>query len=86
MYIGVRDVKPLANYRLLLSFDNGEKRVFDVRPYLNKGVFSQLRDVAVFNSVRVSFDTVEWSNGADLCPETLYRDSVEATKADLAAV
>jgi len=29
-----------------------------------------------FNSARVCSDTVEWSNGADICPETLYEESV----------
>jgi len=46
-----------------------------VSPYLAHGVFQALRDPAVFNSARISFDTVAWSNGVDLCPEVLYRDS-----------
>ena len=40
-----------------IAFDNGERRVYDVRPLLGRGVFSQLRDAALFNDVRVSFDT-----------------------------
>ncbi|MBM4030261.1 MAG: DUF2442 domain-containing protein [Planctomycetes bacterium] len=76
MYAGVKAVKPLAEYRLLLTFDNGEQRVFDVEPYLTKGVFAELREPGRFNTVRVSFDTVEWPNGADLCPEVLYEESV----------
>ena len=40
-----------------------------------EGVFTALRDKSLFSSVRVSFDTVEWSNGADLCPEVLYAES-----------
>ncbi len=74
-YHEVRSVKPLDDYRLLLVFDSGDRRVFDVKPYLEKGVFRNLRDPGVFNSVRVSFNTVEWSNGADLCPEVLYAQS-----------
>lgn len=54
--------------------DNGEQRVFDMTPYLDKGIFTELRDPAVFNSVRPAFDTVEWANGADIAPEVLYRD------------
>lgn len=76
MYIGTKAVKPLPDFRLLITFENGEQRVFDVTPYLDKGVFRELRDASVFNGVRVSFDAVEWANGADLCPETLYADSV----------
>jgi len=51
---------------------------FDVKPYLAKGVFSELKDETLFRSVRVCFDTVEWSNGADLCPEVLYAKSEPA--------
>lgn len=72
---GVKTVKPLADYRLLLVFDNGERRIFDVTPWLAKGAFRELRDDDMFRTARVSFDTVEWANGCDLCPELLYADS-----------
>ncbi len=75
MHPGVKSVKPLADYRLLLVFDNRERRVFDVTPWLTKGAFCELQDEAVFRTARVSFDTVEWANGCDLCPELLYADS-----------
>lgn len=73
---GVKSVKPLADYRLLLVFDDGAKRIFDVTPWLTKGAFRELRDESIFRTCRVSFDTVEWVNGADLCPELLYDESV----------
>ena len=76
MYIGAKAVEPLAGYKLLITFENDEKRVFDVTPYLQRGIFAELKDTAVFSSVRISFDTVEWRNGADICPETLYEDSL----------
>jgi len=85
MCIGVKTVKALKDYRLLLTFDNGEQRIFNVEPYLNKGRFQELRDTSLFDSVRVSFDTVEWSNGLDLCPETLYAESVPAETESAAA-
>ena len=76
----VKSVVPLSEFRLLLTFDNSERRLFDVRPYLTKGVFSELTDESLFRSVRVCFDTVEWGNGADLCPEVLYAESEPATQ------
>ena len=86
VYIGAKAVEPLPDYRLLITFENGERRIFDVTPYLDKGVFRELRNAAAFNSARVCFDTVEWSNGADLCPETLYTDSVPAESATAATI
>ncbi len=71
----VVEVRPNPDYSLTLKFTNGEVRRFDVRPYLEKGIFQELKDVQVFNSVRASLGTIEWSNGQDLCPDTLYLDS-----------
>jgi hypothetical protein len=76
MYAGVVDVKPLDDFRLLVTFDNTERRIFDVGPYLGMGMFAQLRDLAKFQSVRVEFDTIAWNNGADIDPEVLYEDSI----------
>jgi len=76
MSTAVTSVQPLPDYQLLLTFETGEKRRFDVTPYLGRGMFVQLTDVRLFNTVHVSFDTVEWSNGVDICPEVLYEGSV----------
>lgn len=75
MYLGITNVKALTNYKLELTFENSEQRVFDMKPYLSIGIFSELKDLSLFQSVHVSFDTIEWNNGADLDPETLYQDS-----------
>jgi len=77
MYIAVKGVKPIGNYNLILTFSNGEKRPFDMNPYLDKGIFQELRELSMFNTVRLSFDTIEWENEADLDPEVLYKDSIE---------
>ena len=71
-YPAVRKVKPLDDYTLILTFSNGETRVFDMKPYLDKGIFRELRNVSMFNTAHVSFDTVEWDNEADFDPKVLY--------------
>jgi len=76
MFVGAKAVNALPGFKLLITFDNGEQRVFDVSPYLDHGIFRDLREPAIFNSVRISFDTVEWANGADLCPEVVFKESV----------
>lgn len=76
MYLAIIDVKPLQDYKLLLTFENGEKRIFDMKPYLDKGIFRELKDEKIFKTVRVSFDSIEWSNEADIDPEVLYEDSI----------
>lgn len=75
MYLAVKEVKPQDNYHLLLTFENGEKRQFDVKPYLHLGIFQELKDEKMFKTVRTSFDTIEWENEADFDPEFLYQAS-----------
>ena len=73
----VKNVKPQENYTLHLWFANGEEGILDMKPYLDKGIFRDLRDLSVFNSVRPFIGTIQWSNEADLCPDTVYLDSVK---------
>jgi hypothetical protein len=77
MYFAVIDVKAMNDFHLILTFDNGEKRRFDMNPYLEKGLFHELKDISEFKKVRVSFDTIEWENEADFDPEVLYDQSVQ---------
>ncbi len=67
---------PQADHRLLLEFANGETRLFDLTPYLDKGVFSALRDSAEFAQVRIVDGSVEWPGEIDLSYDTLYLRSV----------
>ena len=76
MYLAIKRVKPMPNYQLLLTFENGEIRLFDMNPLLETGIFRELKDKAKFNTARISFDTIEWENEADLDPEVLYTKSV----------
>lgn len=75
MYLAIKNVQPEPHYQLILTFENGEKRQFDMNPYLGIGIFKELKDVSLFNSVKVSFDSIEWNNEADLDPEILYNNN-----------
>jgi hypothetical protein len=71
----VTHVKPEQNFTLLITFNNGEVKRFDVKPYLGIGIFKDLLDLSLFNSVKPFLGSIQWSNGVDLCPDTLYLDS-----------
>jgi len=77
MYLAIKHVQPQDDYLLLLTFENGEQRQFDMKPYLNTGIFKELKDLKVFKTVRKSFDTIEWDNQADIDPEILYQNSIK---------
>lgn len=68
-------VLPLENYELLLTFANGEQRIFDAKPYLDKGVFKRLRECGKFLGARVVAGSVEWPGEIDLSYDTLYLES-----------
>lgn len=71
----VKSVKPQEDHCLLLTFENGEKRIFDLKPYLEKPVFKQLKNVALFKTARVVSGSVEWQGDVDLSYDTLYLES-----------
>lgn len=86
-------VQPCAPATLLLSFDNGERRLLDMSSYIRPGsVFAFLRDPAAF--ARVYLDDMHsvcwdidptvnseavWENRVDLCPDTCYLESVRCS-------
>ncbi len=68
----VKMAQALPNYKLKIQFTNNELKEFDVSPFLDKGIFSELRDVEHFKKVRVAFGSVEWPNEQDFSKDTLY--------------
>ena len=74
----VKTVQPLDDYKLLLTFDNEEQRIFDVKPLLSIKVFSALKNKQLFDSVKVSHGSILWADDIDYCPDTLYIESISA--------
>ena len=79
---------PQNNYKLLVTFENGEQRIYNVVPLLCKPVFVPLKDTNVFNKAYVEYGAVTWKdqdgNEIDICPDKMYRDSVSCD--DLEAI
>ena len=71
----VISVTPQDDHSLILVFDDGAHRLFDVRPYLDTGIFVELKSLVFFKQVRIAFGTVQWPHHQDFAPETLYHDS-----------
>ncbi len=70
----VRSFKIEAPYTLRVGFDDATEQVIDFRPSLGGELFGALRDLAVFNQVRIDPEvhTLVWPNGADFDPATLH--------------
>ena len=69
-------VTPLDDFRLLITFDSEEKKIFDVKPYIKGSWYGELGNIGYFKSVFTDGFTVVWPNGQDICPDELYELSV----------
>jgi hypothetical protein len=67
----VIDFEILPDYRIYVSLSDGNKGIFDVKPYLDKGIFTELKDYGYFQRARIEFGTIVWPNGQDFCPDTI---------------
>ena len=76
MHWDVTLVRPLPDYRIYVEVENGRKGIFDLKPYLDHGVFRELRDVNYFNQVGILLGAVTWPHEQDIAPETLLAELI----------
>lgn len=67
----VKSVKPLPDYRIYVEIENGRKGTFDLKPYLDRGVFRELLDLHYFNQVGIVLGAVTWPHEQDIAPTLL---------------
>jgi hypothetical protein len=70
----IKAAEVIGPHALRLTFEDGVVRDVDLSEITEGQIFGPLRDPAFFKQVRINpdFETVEWPNGADFDPETLY--------------
>jgi hypothetical protein len=73
--LDVVKVEAKPDYTLLLEFENGEKRLFDMSPYMDKKPFARLKGSPLFTRATIENGTVVWPGEIDIAPETLYDKS-----------
>lgn len=74
-------VEARPDYRLIVTFTNGERKEYDARPMLNVPMYKNLRKV--FSCVRVENGFVVWPGDMDIDPDKLYLRSTSLTEAQL---
>jgi hypothetical protein len=74
--IDVISVKTLPDYKLLLEFENGKRKIFDFKTKLDMPVFRKLKNENWFNMAHVKHGTVVWDENTDIAPERLYSDGI----------
>jgi len=75
----IKNVITSLDYKLHMEFTNGENGIYDCLPILDFGVFKELKDLNYFKQAQVLDGTVVWPHGQDVCPDTLYLDSIKST-------
>ncbi len=71
MYPDVTEFEILSDYKIRISLSNGKTGIFCVKPYLEKGIFTELKDYNYFKRAKLEYGTISWSNGQDFSPETI---------------
>ena len=71
-----KKVKALDNYLLYIEFENGERKIFDMKRNLEFEFYKRLIDKKNFKNVKISGINIEWKTGEDIAPETLYYESI----------
>ena len=72
---GIKEVEYKSNHKLILTFQNGEVKEFDLSPYLHYPVFKSLHDESFCSKAKVFNGTVVWDEITDFDPDTLYLES-----------
>jgi hypothetical protein len=62
----VSSAKYIEEYRIELLFNDGERRIVDLKDSFDGPVFQPLKDLDFFKKFKIDFNTIEWPNGADL--------------------
>jgi hypothetical protein len=73
----VKKINDIDGYKITITFNDKKTKVIDVEPFLNKGIFIELQDPAIFNQVTIFGGTLVWPNEADFCPDVLYEIGIE---------
>ena len=75
--IKVISVEPMEGHKLRIRLSNGKMGIFDVSPYLDKGVFHELKDSQYFRLVKVAFGGIIWPNEQDFSADTIEHELEE---------
>lgn len=70
--IWIKNAKYISDYIIEFEFNTNEIAEIDLKKYLEKGIFSELKHISTFKNFKLNSWTIEWENGSDFSPEFLY--------------
>lgn len=75
---GIIKAEILEDYKLLITFSNSEKKIFDMSSYLKYPVFKPLCNEEQFKKFSIIDGTIQWNCGAELSNDTFYIAGVDS--------
>ena len=69
--VKIIEAVPHDNYSLAVRLNNGKSGFFDVSPFLDKGIFQELKDIRYFEQMHVRRRSIFWPNDQDFCADTI---------------
>ncbi len=75
----IKDVIANDNYELIIEYENGLKKKYDMKKQLENNYYYSLKNVAYFKLAKSVQTTIEWPNGEDIDPNELYENSEETS-------
>jgi len=85
-YAKTISAKPLPDYKVAVTFNNGQRGIFDCKYLLDLEMSASLADYSIFNQVRAEHGTLCWPNDIDVAPETVWVTSEKQYTEELVAV
>lgn len=69
----VLSVETCPDYCLIVTFRNGERKLYDAKPLMTLPAYKNL--AKIFTAAKAEYGTVIWPGDIDISPETLYMKS-----------
>lgn len=75
-FIKLVSVTANPDHTLLLTFENGEKKLYDFKPKLNLDIYEPLKNPALFMQAQKQAYAVVWNDKIDIASEALYENGM----------
>ena len=70
------NLKIISELCMLVTFSNGEKRIFDAQFLMQYPIYKKLQDFNIFKNAYIENGIIVWDNGAiDIGTDTVYNNS-----------
>ena len=73
--LGAREITNVVandDYTIIITYNNGVKKLYDIKPFMKIKWFKRLENLTEFKKVQFDNDHIFWDDMTDLCGDTCY--------------